>query len=221
LNWRSNLYYVETRDRGRTWHNVRGQPLELPLTTRDSPALVWNYQAENRNVYLKDIRFDPDGHPVILYLTSGGYESGPKNAPRIWTTARWTGTRWEIRPATRSDNNYDTGSLYLEADGAWRIIGPTETGPQPYNPGGEVAMWLSRDQGQTWAKQRQMTMGSTRNHTYVRRPVDAHPDFYGLWADGHGRQPSESWLYFCNQQGDVFRLPRHMDGEFAQPEPVR
>ncbi len=37
----------------------------------------------------------------------------------------------------------------LEDD--WRIIGPTETGPQPFNPGGEIAMWTSRDQGRELA----------------------------------------------------------------------
>ena len=46
-----------------------------------------------------------------------------------------------------SDNNYDMGSLWVEGDGTWHIIAPTETGPQPYNPGGEIAMWTSRDQG--------------------------------------------------------------------------
>ncbi len=217
LNWRSNLYYIETRDGGRTWQNAQGTPLTLPLVEPQNPALIHDYQAEKLNVYIKDIQFDSDGHPVILFLTSLGYESGPKNDPRTWTTARWSGRRWIIRPAMRSDNNYDMGSLYIEANGAWRIIAPTETGPQPYNPGGEVASWLSLDHGLTWTKTRQLTAGSKYNHTYVRRPVNAHPDFYALWADGHGRQPSESSLYFCNRDGDVFVLPRQMSDEWAVP----
>ena len=119
----------------------------------------------------------------------------------------------------RSDNNYDMGSLYLEEDGTWRIIGPTEKGPQPYNPGGEMAMWVSHDRGAGWHKVKQLTRNSPRNHTYARRPVDAHPDFYALWADGHGRQPSESYLYFCNRGGDVRILPREMDAETQRPQP--
>ncbi len=121
---------------------------------------------------------------------------------------------------TTSDNNYDMGSLYLEDKGVWRIIAPTEPGPQQYNPGGEVAMWISRDQGRTWSKAKQLTANSLMNHTYVRRPVDAHPDFYAFWADGHGREPSASRLYFCNRAGDVFMLPPKMEGEFAKPIPV-
>jgi hypothetical protein len=220
LNWRTNLYYVETGDFGETWQSADGTRLTLPLTRADNAALVHDYQAEKLNVYLKDIRLDGAGRPVILYVTSKGYQSGPGNDPRTWTTARWTGGKWLIRSAMTSDNNYDMGSLYLEADGTWRIIGPTETGPQPYNPGGEIAMWASSDQGATWRKLRQMTRDSPRNHTYARRPVDAHPDFYALWADGHGRKPSISNLYFCDKKGNVYLLPRKMSGQFAKPKRV-
>jgi hypothetical protein len=67
---------------------------------------------------------------------------------------------------------------------------------------------------------KQLTRNSERNHTYARRPVNAHPGFYAFWADGHGRQPSESDLYFCNREGDVFRLPRTMNEDFARPAKV-
>ena len=122
------------------------------------------------------------------------------------------------RPFTTSGNNYDHGSLYIEPDGTWRVIGPTDLGPQPYNPGGEMVMWTSTDEGQTWTRVKQLTRNSPRNHTYARRPLNAHPDFYALWADGHGREPSESSIYFTNQRGDhVWRLPSKMEGEFAKP----
>ena len=81
-------------------------------------------------------------------------------------------------------------------------------------------MWTSSDQGEKWQRVKQLTRDSPRNHTYVRRPVNAHPDFYAIWADGHGRQPSESDLYFCDRDGTVFRLPRKMKEPFARPEPL-
>ncbi len=220
LNWRTNLYYMETGDGGRTWRNVEGRRLQLPLTTADNRALVHEYRSEKRNVYLKDLAFDRQDRPVILYLTSGGWQSGPGNNPRVWTTAHWLGDRWEIGGQIQSDNNYDTGSLYIEADGLWRLIGPTETGPQPFNTGGEVAMWTSRDQGRSWTRIRQLTRQSPVNHTYCRRPLGAHEEFYALWADGHGRKPSASRLYFCDKQGNVYLLPPHMAGEFARPQPL-
>jgi len=217
LNWRTNLYYIETRDFGRTWQTADGSPVELPLTSPDNGAMVHDYGSEKLNVYMKDICYDQDGRPVVLYVTSKGYEAGPANAPRTWTTARWTGSTWEIRTAMTSDNNYDMGSLYLEKGGTWRLIAPTVTGPQPYNPGGEIAMWTSSDRGETWEKVKQLTTGSERNHTYVRRPVNAHPEFYALWADGHGRQPSESRLYFCDRNGNVRVLPPEMTTDEAEP----
>ncbi len=220
LNWRTNLYYLETRDFGETFRTVDGRSVDLAVTTPDNAALVHDYASEKLNVYMKDICYDENGRPIILYVTSKGYQSGPANNPRTWTTARWTGTEWEIRAAMSSDNNYDMGPLYLEKDGTWRLIGPTETGPQPFNPGGEIAMWTSSDKGKTWQKVKQLTSGSDRNHTYVRRPVNAHPDFYGLWADGHGRQPSESCLYFCDRAGNVRLLPREMTGDAQEPQPT-
>ena len=51
--------------------------------------------------------------------------------------------------------------------------------------------------------------------------MNAHPDFYAIWADGHGREPSESHLYFTNRSGShVWRLPDRMDYDFAKPEVV-
>jgi hypothetical protein len=218
LNARSNLYYLETCDQGKTWQTAAGQPVPTPLRSPESPALVYDSRAEGLLAYLKDLNFDAAGQPVLLFLTSKGYEAGPRNDPRVWKTARWTGKQWVILPVTRSLSNYDHGSLSIEADGVWRLIAPTGRGPQPYNPGGEMALWTSSDQGATW-KAKPLTRDSLRNHTYARRPVDAHPDFYALWADGHCREPSESHLYFTDQEGTrVWRLPAEMPSEVAKPE---
>ena len=219
LNGRANIYYLETDDLGHAWHNVRGEPVKLPLSQTNNPALAYDSRAAGLLAYLKDVNFDRDGRPVILVLTSKGFEPGPENGPRQWQTMRWTGQEWVRRPFTTSGNNYDHGSLYIEPDGTWRVIAPTDPGPQPYNPGGEMVLWTSKDEGQTWQKMKQLTHESPRNHTYARRPLNAHPDFYAFWADGNARQPSESFLYFTNQRGDhVWRLPATMRSSFAKPE---
>ncbi|HNR30475.1 MAG TPA: BNR-4 repeat-containing protein [Candidatus Hydrogenedentes bacterium] len=221
LNFRTNVYYVETVDMGKTWTTVDGRVLDTPLTTVDNPALVHDYESEGLKVYMCDVNYDAEQHPILLYLVSKGWEPGPENGPRTWHTAHWTGAAWAIHRLTDSDNNYDMGSLYVEPGGLWRVIAPTETGPQPYNPGGEVAMWTSSDAGATWTKARQLTANSEYNHTYVRRPVNAHPGFYAFWADGHGRRPSESRLYFYSLESDtVYRLPFSITGETAEPEAV-
>ncbi|MCA8950863.1 MAG: BNR-4 repeat-containing protein [Planctomycetes bacterium] len=219
LNFRTNLYYLATDDLGATWHAADGQPVAVPLTTVDSPALVHDYAGEGLNVYLKDLRFDSEGRPILVFVTSRGYESGPANGPRQWRCARWTGERWDIAEIAASDNNYDMGSLLLDSDTDWRLIAPTEPGPQPFNPGGEVAVHSTVDGGASWQRSRVLTAGSDRNHTYVRRPVGAAPGMQAFWADGHGRRPSESRLYFCDRAGTVFELPREMAEEFARPLP--
>ena len=81
-------------------------------------------------------------------------------------------------------------------------------------------MWSSTDQGHTWTAQRQLTHNSLYNHTYIRRAVNAHPDFHAFWADSHGRQPSRSHLYFCTRRGDVFMLPERIDSNMAEPEHI-
>jgi hypothetical protein len=110
------------------------------------------------------------------------------------------------------------GSLYIEADGTWRIIAPTEPGPQYYGTGGEMVMWASADRGATWSKLRDLTRNSVRNHAYARRPQNAHPDFYAFWADGDPYRHSESHLYFCTRDGRVRRLPYDMTADKATPQ---
>lgn len=218
LNARTNLYYLETPDMGATWRTAAGEPVETPLIEPHNAALVHDYEAEGRLVYLKDLGFDAAGRPVILYLTTGGYAPGPASGKREWYTAHWLGDQWRIRPFATSDHNYDYGPLYVEEDG-WRVIAPTEPGPQPHGTGGDMVLWTSDDEGASWRRVKQLTAGGEFNHAYARRPVDAHPQFYALWADGNPHEKSESRLYFTDRDGSgVWRLPATMTEEFAAPE---
>lgn len=219
LNFRTNLYYIETPDMGATWTTVAGTPVETPLKTIANPGLVHDYAAERLNVYIMDLNFDADGRPIILYLTSKGWKPGPENAPHTWHTAHWDGTQWDIRDVGTSDHDYDMGSLYVEPKGIWRVIGPMLPGPQPYGTGGEVVMKTSADQGQTWSAEIPLTANSPRNHSYVRRPLNADPGFYAFWADGDARKRSESRLYFYDKESNrVMRLPDKMDSPSMKAE---
>jgi len=216
---RTNLYYLESADGGSSWTTAAGQPVSTPVTDVQSPALIRDFQSEGLLVYPHDLNVDLDGNPLILFLTSRDYRPGPVGDPRIWTLAHWTKQGWKFSEVTRSTHNYDTGAIYVEPDGTWLVVGPTEAGPQRYGTGGEVAIWVSRDQGATWAKERDVTKGSKYNHSYVRRPTNAHPDFYAFWADGNPDTFSPSRLYFCNRKGDkVFVLPEKMSGEREAPK---
>lgn len=226
VDQRTDLYYMETADMGETWTTAEGTVLTTPLTTAANPARIRNYSsnpdpADNALVYICDTAADADGHPVILYITAKKHQPGPGGNPRLWMIARWTGTEWLFHEITTALHNYDMGSIYIEEDGTWKVIAPIGAGPQHWGTGGEIELWTSADQGATWTKQREITADSPRNHSYARRPRNAHPDFYAYWADGNADTLSESHLWFTNKAGDkLWHLPYNMDEDFAAPELV-
>lgn len=206
LDARTNLYYMESRDGGQTFTSADGEVLSLPLDRRDNAALVHDYESEGRLVYLRDVKLTASGEPVVLYVTSRGHEPGPGNGPHRWELARWRrGEGWTVRALFAGDNNYDHGELWMGPED-WRVVAPTEPGPQPWNPGGELALWVSTDQGDHWEKRCQLTRNSPYNHTFCRLPLNAHPGFHCFWADGDARRPSGSRLYFCDREGKVERM---------------
>lgn len=217
---RTNLYYLETNDLGRTWRNAAGDQVSIPLTDSINDGRVFDYQSLGRNVYIKDVNFTSDGSPVIMYLTSGGPEPGPENGPREVTIARFDGSAWTKNTVTQTDHNYDHGSLYIDED-RWRVIAPFLDGPQAFGTGGEIGVWESIDDGETWRLVDQLTEASENNHSYIRRPLNAHNDFVALWADGNAFSPSSVSLFFADAEGNVYRLPEEIQGDFAKPILVR
>lgn len=197
---RTNLYFLKSEDAGATWKTVQGETIVTPLKNPKGTGLVRDYESEGRLVYLKDMQFDADGNPAILIVTSAAHTPGPNGDPRIWEIVRWDGTQWIFNQVTHSTHNYDMGQLWIEGD-LWRILAPTEAGPQHWGTGGEIALWESKDKGKTWTKTRDITTNSKQNHTYVRRPLNAQPDFYALWADGNPDKFSESNLYYVDRDG--------------------
>ena len=221
LDTRTNLYYIETADFGRTWRNVEGEALDVPLNDVANPALVGEYETRGELVYLKDLQFDAAGRPILLFLTSKGHLAGESFGPHVWHTAHWTGDGWRMRDVTKSDHNYDFGQLYVE-EGGWKLIAPTDPGPQPFVTGGDIVMWTSADEGTTWTKLKTLTHDSLRPHTFVRQPRNAHQQFYAYWADGDALRESASHLYFSDKDGSaVWQLPAEMAGESEKPQPIQ
>jgi hypothetical protein len=214
---RTDLYYVQTSDLGRTWTTVNGTKLEIPLEQVDNPALVIDYASQRNNVYICDMNFDAQGYPYCLYITSRGHQPGPDNAPYLWNLTRWNGSSWETSVVGQSDHNYDMGSIYILEDKIL-VAAPLIDGPQLWGTGGEVAFHESFDQGKTWQKTRQLTNNSPRNHSYVRRPIHVRDPFYMFWADGDAHQFSISKLYFADSEGNVWELPYHQKKNFAKPK---
>jgi len=216
---RTNLYYVETADFGQTWRTIDGTALATPITNDSGPSLVHDYAAEGLRIGLKDLRYDAEGRPVILYATNVDMYPGPDGGPRVWHTARFDGSAWIINDVFESDHAYDHGSLSIEDDGLWRIIAPSEPGARPFMTGGDMAMWTSRDHGDSWQMTGVLTQDDDYSHTYARRPENAHDDFYAFWGAADPLAwMSESSLYFTDRTGTgVWELPWTMEEDFATP----
>jgi hypothetical protein len=73
---------------------------------------------------------------------------------------KWRDGAWEFYDVTNSTHNYDMGQLYIPENGPWRILGPTLPGPFRWGTGGEVALWESDDEGETWRFVRALTADS-------------------------------------------------------------
>ncbi len=206
---RTDLYYVESVDAGATWQTVRGESLSIPLVDVNSRSRVRDTARASRNVYLKDMVFDEAGNPVCLYVTSGGHEPGPINAPREFRITRWDGDAWHTSVVASTGHNYDMGSLYLEGDD-WSVVVPTGRGPQTHGTGGEIEIHQSDNRGDSWQFERVVTRGSPRNHGYVRRPENAADSFWYFWADGNPDTFGVSRLFIGDSQGHYKMLPYDM-----------
>ncbi len=218
VDTRTNIYYVQSLDWGRTWTTVDGREVKLPITKPDDISLVHDYRAEKKNCYIKDINFDKDNNPVILYLTSDNHYPGPRGGIRQWYVVNWDGSKWNYHELAQSTHCYDSGSIWIDENNVWTIIAPTDTGAQYWGAGGEMVMWRSTDEGNTWNRVYSLTRNSENNHTYARRPQDADDEFYSFWADGNTDTFSISYLYFCNKGGKVRRMPYNMTEEWQKPE---
>ena len=213
---RTNIYLLMSSSHGQKWTNIDHIPLPTPITKSVNDALVHNYESEGKLVYLNDLNTDKNGNPVILAVISRDHRPGPQGNPREWVIWKRQNNQWVSRTICTSSHNYDMGSIYIKGK-HWTVIGPTQTGPQRWGTGGEMAIWSSHDEGNTWSMTRQLTQNSAYNHSYARRPLNAHKDFYAFWGDGHADTLSPSKLYFTTKRGIVYQLPYQMTTSFTKP----
>ena len=221
LNARTNLYYLETPDMGATWQTADGKAVRTPLTDALNPALVHDYEAENRLVYLKDLNFEPPGRPVILYLTTGGYAPGPKSGERAVVHRTLDGRDLARGARSRPAITTTTMARYTSKE----TNGESSPPPNPARSRTAPAARWSLDERRR-RRQRGRSSGNSRTTADSitrtrRRPVNAHPQFYALWADGNPHEPSESRLYFTDRDGGrVWQLPGKMSADEEQAKVI-
>ena len=82
LNARTNLYYLETADAGRPGRTVDGTPVTTAADRGEEPGPGPRLPGRGAAGLPEGPAVRRRGRPVILYLTSSGYEPGPENGPR-------------------------------------------------------------------------------------------------------------------------------------------
>ena len=220
VDTRTSIYYLQSTDWGQTWTTASGEVVATPVKEKKSNALVMDYESQGKNCYIKDLNFDTDGNPIVLYLISDNHKTGPEGGDREWHTMHWDGTKWNVTKFAKSTHCYDSGSLWVDGN-TWTIIAPTDPSKDSglyWGAGGELQQWTSTDKGKTWTMTRQMTSGSGTNHTYVRRPFYADDGFWAYWADGRTDRFSKSNLYFSTKDGQIYKMPYNMTDEWQKPE---
>jgi len=74
----------------------------------------------------------------------------------------------------------------------WRVWGPT-TASQPYEDGGEIEEWQSRDGGLTWQNTKHLTRNSEYSHNHVKAVFGpARGDFRVFWSYADSKSPPAS-----------------------------
>ena len=129
VDTRTNIYFIQSKDWGKTWTTADGTVVELPILREQGPALIRDFHKEGKNCYIKDINFDYKGNPVIYYVTSDNHLTGPDGGARVHSVARWTGKKWKFSDFTESTHCYDSGSLWVDGK-EMTIITPSDPGPQ-------------------------------------------------------------------------------------------
>lgn len=218
---RTNLYLVQSGDMGKTWRTIDNKLLKTPLTDVRNDALVKDFEAENKLVFINDLNFDKEGNPVILAVISSDNQKVSYNKPKDYMVIYWRDSKWNFVTICEADHNYDMGPLYISGE-EWRVIAPTEPGPHKNVTGGEMVLWISKDEGVNWTRVKQITQDSRFDNSYARRPVSAHKEFYSYWADGDAEKMSESRLYFTDHDcKKVWVLPYDMSKNSARPKRIR
>ncbi|NLX12906.1 MAG: hypothetical protein GXY44_04525 [Phycisphaerales bacterium] len=214
----TDLFYLQTSDFGSSWQTADGMNMTLPITEPGNEALLRDYKSMNRVVYPKDMNFDRAGYPAILYVSALGPQFKAPRKRRVWYIARWF-RDWEITGLITSNHNLDAGCLHITPEIWYQLFAPTDPGPQPKTPGGDINVWVSADRGRSWSRAR-LTADHQFNHQDVRRPIDASDDLYAFWVRGDARKGTHGRILFCDSKGQVFILPEKMDTPVAQPERV-
>lgn len=209
LGLKYNLYYVKIDLSTHAVMNFAGETLQTPIDMDQANArcLIWDTQWRGAGVP-PDILLDEKGTPAFLHVLT---EDDPQTLSYYYVA--YDGTKWTQNRITASSHEWNCGCLLRDEEGvlhAYLIVGDTylEGGFNDKHGGGRIEEWISKDQGRSWRKYRDLTPDKTKypgwrfnNIRPVRRPdrspVEGMFLFYG-WGDPE-RSAAQSLLMIDNE----------------------
>ncbi|MFA3791991.1 BNR-4 repeat-containing protein [Aliiglaciecola sp. SL4] len=200
---RHDAYYMVFDTKGGTWHNVKEENVNIPVTREvaDNQTLVaktgenWTF---NGSAHL-----DENGYPHIA--TNIGKDLGHKTGgPKQTSYFRWTGTEWvggnPVNPQTRLDNTVSRGDFFINSANEVTFA----LGYQEQNDG-VISYFTSVDGGKSFNKSQELLRRENAAWALTALIQNSHPDARVIVAE---KQTGSNWhkLYLLGDNGPVKRL---------------
>lgn len=193
--WKYNLYYVKINLQTHEVTNFDGEGMKTPIDIdqADANCRIWDTTWRGAGVP-PTIALDENGDPTFLHVLSG-----ETLEDHHYYYVRKAGGKWKRTLITRSNHQWNSCHLARDEDGtlhAYLIVGDGYLDTGGYMDGyggGAVEEWSSRNKGDTWKKQKDLTPDESKypgwkynNVQPVTRPdgsvVNGMLLFYG-WKD--------------------------------------
>ncbi|MCH8119264.1 MAG: BNR-4 repeat-containing protein [Planctomycetes bacterium] len=194
-NWKYNLYLIKIDLRTHEVTNFEGDAMETPidLDQANAKCKIWDTDWRGAGVP-PTIILDGNGEPAFLHVLSE-----ETTVEHRYYYVRRVGGKWKQTPITRSNHQWNSCHLASDESGvlhAYLLVGEGYLygGLMDNHGGGCIEEWVSRDDGDTWTKARDLTPERGKypgwkfnNIQPVAKPdgtiVDGLLLFYG-WKDG-------------------------------------
>ena len=218
--WKYNLYYVKIDLQTHDVTNFEGESMNTPIDIdqADAKCRIWDTKWRGAGVP-PTITLDENGDPAFLHVLS----EETIEDHQYYYVRRAEG-KWKQTPIARSNHQWNSCHLARDEDGtlhAYLIVGDgyldTGSSMDSYG-GGDVEEWISCDRGNTWKKQRELTVDQSgypgwkyNNIQPVTRPdgsiVDGMLLFYG-WKDEQAPDAKAFLLHDDTVHDPVITMPR-------------
>ncbi len=172
---RRNVYYMVMNTNDDSWHNVRGETLEIPIVRENANEMTFVADTGDEWTFNGSTHLDSQGNPHI------GINIGPHmglhfGGPKQTTHYRWNGNEWVGGTSVSKTEARGDFRLGSALDISYLLAYTEETD-------GIIAWWHSTDGGSTFAKGDELLRRENANWAISSIIRNAHPDAQVIIAE--------------------------------------